>query len=404
VYLSTHSSAQLQAGTVIALSELYIFNAISPLSAIMTNETPMYPQRLLIVDDEPNVRRAIKRLFRREQWKISEASSGQEALTEMHGTDFNLVISDLKMPVMDGIEFLAIAKKAFPDTSQMMISGHAGSSELAAAINACNIDTFLTKPWSSDDLIKNAQQSMLNNCQQRQLSLSHASVSAEVKAAAELQFATLPPPISAPDLRVDWLFQACTTLGGDGFGYQRRDHQLDFYLLDVVGHGVAAAMESFALQQTLNRADMRHPAQVATKMNTDYAYRDDPMHYFTLLCGNVDLNSGHVTYCQAGHPSPIRVGDSAIVDPGQGGLPIGIIDAADYQEQIIELAPGDSLLLHSDGFASHLDVSLQQWLTENKNMAALHRNSLMDSLMRWRHQQPIDDDVSAILLTLPTCT
>jgi len=370
----------------------------------MTDETPMYSQHLLIVDDEPNVRRAIKRLFRREKWKISEASSGKEALTAMRGTDFNLVISDLKMPVMDGIEFLAIAKKAFPDTSQIMISGHAGSSELAAAINACNIDTFVAKPWSADDLIKNAQQSMSNNCQQRQLSLSHASVSAEVKAAAELQIATLPQRISAPDLRVDWLFQACTTLGGDGFGYQRRDHQLDFYLLDVVGHGVAAAMESFALQQTLNRADMRHPAQVATKMNTDYAYRNDPMHYFTLLCGNVDLNSGHVTYCQAGHPSPIRVGDSAIVDPGQGGLPIGIIDAADYQEQIIELAPGDSLLLHSDGFASHLDVSLQQWLTENKNMAAHHRNSLMDSLMRWRHQQPIDDDVSAILLTLPTCT
>jgi len=370
----------------------------------MTNETPMYPQRLLIVDDELNVRRAIKRLFRREPWKISEASSGQEALAAMHGTDFNLVISDLKMPAMDGIEFLAIAKNAFPDTSQIMISGHAGSSELAAAINACNIDAFIAKPWSADDLVKNAQQSMLNNCQQRQQSLSHASVSAEVKTAAELQIATLPQPISAPDLRVDWLFQACTTLGGDGFGYQRRDNQLDFYLLDVVGHGVAAAMESFALQQTLNRADMRRPAQVATKINTDYAYRDDPMHYFTLLCGNVDLNSGHVTYCQAGHPSPIRVGDSGIVDPGQGGLPIGIIDAPDYQEQIIELAPGDSLLLHSDGFASHLDVSLHQWLIENQNMAAHHRNSIMDSLMFWRQQQPIDDDVSAILLTLPTCT
>jgi sigma-B regulation protein RsbU (phosphoserine phosphatase) len=364
----------------------------------------MQRQHLLIVDDEPNVRRAIKRLLRREDWVIHEANNGQEALATMRDIDFNLVISDLKMPVMDGIEFLSIAKKAFPHTSQIMISGHAGSSELTTAINACNIDTFMAKPWCSTDLVKNAQQCMLLNRQQRQQWVNHANVSAEVKIAAEMQMATLPQPISEPSLRVDWLFQARTTLGGDGFGYQRHGHQLDFYMIDVVGHGVAAAMESFALQQTLSRADMRNPVQVATKMNADYAYKHDPMHYFTLLCGNVDLESGRMTYCQAGHPSPIRIGKTGITDPGKGGLPIGIIDAANYEEQIIELAPGDSLLLHSDGFASHLDTRLQQLLSNSQTDAPHHENALMNQLMLWRQGQPIDDDVSAILMKLPSCS
>lgn len=366
-------------------------------------------EKILIVDDEPNVRKSIARVLRSEGWQIMEAVDGTAALELMQQIDFNLVISDLRMPRMNGVEFLAIASKTHPNSAQIMLSGHARPADLENIINQCKVIQFMEKPWMPAELQEKARQIVAANVDQRRQQHASQMMVGEVNMAAKLQLASLPKPIRAENLQVDWIFRACTTLGGDGLGYRIVEDRLDFYMVDVVGHGVAAALESFSLQQILATSDMRQPELVAQKMNRDHVNKGDGMHYFTLLCGSLDLKTHSLTFCQAGHPSPVVLQNHQLTTPGGGGFPIGLLAEADYQAQTVQLAAGDSLLLHSDGFADEVTADLADLLINCSQRRAVRlatddtktvclATSAKERLLEWRTQQPIHDDVSALII------
>lgn len=123
--------------------------------------------KILIVDDEVNVMRALKRTFGRSKMTIQDAGSGKQALELMASNDFNLVISDLRMPEMNGVEFLSLAKDLHPDTSQILLSGHAGQEDLGEALNRCRIVYFVTKPWIKEGFVEIAQRAIKENIRMR---------------------------------------------------------------------------------------------------------------------------------------------------------------------------------------------------------------------------------------------
>ena len=108
--------------------------------------------KILFVDDEPNILEAYKRQFRR-LFRIRSSLGGQEALEiiEREGP-FAVVVSDLKMPGMDGIQLLAKIKEVSPDTVRMMLTGYADLQTAIDAVNEGNIFRFLTKPCPVDKL------------------------------------------------------------------------------------------------------------------------------------------------------------------------------------------------------------------------------------------------------------
>src|SRR3984885_1383580 len=110
-------------------------------------------QRVLFVDDEPNVLEGIQRTLRK-QVELQTASSGAEALRLIAETGpFALVISDMRMPAMNGAQFLAKVREQEPDTVRMILSGHADLDATIAAVNEGHIYRFLSKPCPSDMLL-----------------------------------------------------------------------------------------------------------------------------------------------------------------------------------------------------------------------------------------------------------
>lgn len=107
---------------------------------------------LLIVDDESSVLNAIKRLFVDDPYDIYTAGNGEEGLNILKAHKVHVVISDEKMPVMPGSEFLSIVKKEFPDIVRIMLTGQAGLEAAIKAINEGSIYKFLTKPWDDKEL------------------------------------------------------------------------------------------------------------------------------------------------------------------------------------------------------------------------------------------------------------
>ncbi len=107
--------------------------------------------KILVVDDEENIRTIIKRAFQKEGFTVTTASSGNEALKELEKSSFDLVITDLKMPDGDGISLLKHIHSLSPDTMVMVITAYASTESAVEAMKAGAID-YIVKPINIEEL------------------------------------------------------------------------------------------------------------------------------------------------------------------------------------------------------------------------------------------------------------
>lgn len=110
------------------------------------------PTPILLVDDEAIVLRAIERHLATEAYHLLTATSARQALDILERTPVHVLISDFRMPEMDGGEFLKIAAERWPDTVRMVLSGYADIPSVISAINEGEIYRFITKPWQGTEL------------------------------------------------------------------------------------------------------------------------------------------------------------------------------------------------------------------------------------------------------------
>lgn len=109
--------------------------------------------QILCVDDERNVLRALERIFLDDDFAIITAGSGEEGLVALQeNPDIQLIISDYRMPGMNGVEFLKRVCEIRPDTVRIVLSGYADTAAVVAAINEGQIYKFVPKPWNDDEL------------------------------------------------------------------------------------------------------------------------------------------------------------------------------------------------------------------------------------------------------------
>ena len=113
---------------------------------------------ILLLDDEPNVVSSLKRILKKEPWQITGHTDAEAALEEIRlksNTDegFDVVVSDYRMPKMNGIEFLILVKQSSPDTVRLVLSGQADMRAMMDSINRAEIYRFLSKPISPEELI-----------------------------------------------------------------------------------------------------------------------------------------------------------------------------------------------------------------------------------------------------------
>lgn len=115
-------------------------------------ETYKKNYKILFVDDEKNVLSAMRRIFRRENYTLLTAASGSDALKILEEGPVHVVISDYKMPAMNGSELLRKIKAMHPQTIRIMLTGHADVNAIMGAVNEGAVYKFITKPWNDDDL------------------------------------------------------------------------------------------------------------------------------------------------------------------------------------------------------------------------------------------------------------
>jgi CheY-like chemotaxis protein len=109
-------------------------------------------RRILLVDDEDHVRRALRRALAPCGFEVLEAADGQAALDLLRVEDVDLILLDLMMPGMDGLTFLEHARVLRPATARVVLTGHADLHTALRAINQGAVQRFLLKPWGNEEL------------------------------------------------------------------------------------------------------------------------------------------------------------------------------------------------------------------------------------------------------------
>jgi len=108
---------------------------------------------LLCVDDEPSILSALRRLFRAKGFAVRVAEGGQAGLDMLATESVDLVISDMRMPEMDGVAFLEQVRQRWPDTMRLLLTGYADITSIMGAINRGEIYRYIAKPWDDNDII-----------------------------------------------------------------------------------------------------------------------------------------------------------------------------------------------------------------------------------------------------------
>jgi serine phosphatase RsbU (regulator of sigma subunit) len=180
---------------------------------------------------------------------------------------------------------------------------------------------------------------------------------ADLRRAREYVEALIPEPILEGPIQVDWCFVPSAVLGGDAFGYHDlADGRFALYLLDVCGHGAAAAMHSAAAlnvlrSSSLPEVDFSDPGRVLTVMNQKFAMESHGGMFLTLWYGVFDPGARKLCFSSAGHPPPL------LGSPEGCGLrrlevrnpPIGAWEGREFELSETSVEPGERLYLYSDG-------------------------------------------------------
>ncbi|MGH8352715.1 MAG: ATPase, T2SS/T4P/T4SS family, partial [Pseudomonas sp.] len=113
---------------------------------------PAAPYRLLLVDDEPGILAALRRVFQRENYELLFAHNAAEALKILEGKPVELIVSDFMMPGMNGSELLRLVRERWPDCIRIMLTGQASTEAVMGSVKDGAVYRFILKPWNDDDL------------------------------------------------------------------------------------------------------------------------------------------------------------------------------------------------------------------------------------------------------------
>lgn len=238
------------------------------------------------------------------------------------------------------------------------------------------------------------------------LRLANDQMRNDLAEAALIQQAWLPQVLpQVPGYQFAWNFRPCTELAGDGLNIVRLDEDhVGLYILDVCGHGVPAALLSASLNRWLSPVPEQsclfvaaddsptgfaaaEPAAVATMLNRQFGAEPATGKFFTILYGVLELSSRRFRYVTAGHPPPVRIhARGAEVCPLARGVPIGVLPDFEYRERSVELAPGDRLLVYTDGALEAIDADDQE----------LGQQRLLDALAEL-HELPPAESLAAMI-------
>ncbi|GLO15555.1 fused response regulator/phosphatase [Pseudomonas putida] len=329
---------------------------------------------LLIIDDDDVVRASLAAYLEDSGFSVLQAGNGQQGLQVFEEHQPDLVICDLRMPQMGGLELIRQVSERAPQLPVIVVSGAGVMSDAVEALRLGAAD-YLIKPLEDLAVLEHSVRRALDRSRlvlenqryrdkleaaNRELEASLHLLQEDQTAGRQVQMNMLPEsPWVAGEFAFEHQIIPSLYLSGDFVDYFRVDERrIAFYLADVSGHGASSAFVTVLLKFMttrlmfeLKRSKMREfkPSEVLSHINRGLINSKLGKHV-TMVGGVIDEESGLLTYAVGGHlPLPVLYTPEHARYLEGRGLPVGLFDEATYQDLVVELPPTFSLSLMSDG-------------------------------------------------------
>ncbi len=377
------------------------------------------PVRLLVVDDEEDlellVRQKFRRRIRKGELEFLFAHNGKEALEQLlENPDVRLVLSDINMPVMDGLTLLNQLSEVDQDIQAVIVSAYGDMDNIRIAMNRGAFD-FLTKPIDFNDLEITIEKA-LRHIHEMQTALEArdnlVAIRQELDVARQVQMSVRPKDL--PENRiceVNAEIIPAKEIGGDLYDYFYIDEfHLGLVIADVSGKGVPAALFTLLTRALLRAATKNHssPAECLNLVNDLLSEDNETCIFVTLFFGSLDITNGVMSYSNAGHnlPRVLRADSSVVEVPSTNNLVLGVLKGHQYSNDQIQLAPGDTLILYTDGISEAEnsleeefgEARLDEKLTGLAGMSAdIVLQDVIDSVREFAGDAPQSDDITCLV-------
>jgi sigma-B regulation protein RsbU (phosphoserine phosphatase) len=364
-----------------------------------------------------------------------EAQDGEKALAILSRKPIDIVVSDWMMPRVSGLELCrrVTADPGYGHPYFIMLTGRTEGADLVAGMDA-GADDFVAKPAGGEELrvrlqaglrVLKLRKLLQHRNQELRTALDRERASSKrlnegLEAAARLQRGFLPNASRCPEgLSAACLYRPAEAIGGDALGlHDLGGGMAAFFLLDVCGHGIPAAMHSIGLARQLaphpgeqsllvagDGSKVRAPQSVVARLNTIYCAQDKSDDFFTLAYGVLHVKLGKGMLCLAGHPRQLLLeanGRSHWL--GEEGLPVGVLAEARHKSVPFRLRSGDRLILFSDGLVERGRHDRETAATAEALRSHLQQfrgaepQAIVDALGSWLGSAEQLDDVAALVI------
>ncbi|MGI3185858.1 PP2C family protein-serine/threonine phosphatase [Nioella aestuarii] len=397
---------------------------------------------VLVLENSPAQRRLLATLLRKWGHEVTVCETPEHALDILSQQDIPIILTDWMMPGMSGPDFCRAFRQLDRESYGyvILLTSKSEKSEIVLGLEA-GADDFVTKPVNPNELrariragerIVSMQAELVSQNRKIRTTLAELRTLYDALDRDLLEAKRLQESLVRETFRpvqngsVALLLKSSGHVGGDLVGFfPIPGNRLGLFSLDVSGHGVTSALLAARMAGLLGTAAPEQnvalvqakggnwialpPDEVAHKLNQMMFEEVETDLYFTICLADVDLETGKTRMVQAGHPHPAILGSDGTVEwVGEGGMPIGLLPGARFETVEFQLAPGDRLLLHSDGF-TECSSPCGGYLGEDGLAELLIRNGsttpqemlpkLAEDLHAYSNRDDFDDDVSAICLT-----
>jgi sigma-B regulation protein RsbU (phosphoserine phosphatase) len=400
--------------------------------------------RILIVEDNLLTRVMMEKSLKKWGYDVVAVDNINSALAIILTENIQFVVTDWIMPGGNGTLLCERVRALnLPYYTYMILVTSLEDAQSAVEGMDAGADDFIRKPIQLDELharIRAGERilELEKKLQDNNLRLTETSnkllaaneaIDRDLNVAVTMQLSLLPAPTSSSQgIAINWLFHPSTQLSGDIFNFFPLDeHHLGFYILDVAGHGIASAMQSFTLSRLLSPDTtcsthlklgsaeppfylLRSADAVVTNLNQQFQTDNANILYFTMTYGVIDTLTRTIELCQAGHPSALFLPSGKPAEYiVNGGLPVGIIPMATYESVQLKYGSGDRLFLYSDGITECESPNgelfgnerLGQFVEETRHLKVSEVIRQLDEHIRsWHGGDEFEDDISLLVLEM----
>lgn len=324
----------------------------------MVGSRVVAPPKILVCDDSPTDCAIIRSLLQRRSADVTIVSSAEAALAKLHAESFDLLLLDVQMEGMSGIELTRMIRETSGGYGRIpiiLLTGQTGREDRLVGLQAGATD-FITKPFDPAELTARIENHVYTKRLYDRLVETNRQLNEERAKVSKVQRDLLPkemPPV--PGHSFASLYVPSSMASGDYFDViERADGRILLAIGDVSGHGIPSAMHMSVLRAILRSKAGEGAAihHIMCELNHVLGHALDSFSFVTFYLAEYDATTRRAIQCSAGHHPPmlVNVKDHSIREiPLEASLPLGIEYDLEFPTSEFELRPGDRVALYTDG-------------------------------------------------------